>query len=523
MSNHEKSDVLIIGCGIAGGIAALHLANSGINVTIVTRSIEPEESNTFYAQGGIIYKGDKDSPDLLEEDLLRASAEYANPKAVHIIAELGPKLIEDYLLNELLIPFDKTLNGDFSYVIEGSHSVARILHSKDSTGEVIQKALISALKKHPNINLLCGYTAIDLLTPAHHSKNRLSIYDPHSCVGAYLFNQKNGNVICYLAKKTILATGGLGQIFLRSSNPIGARGDGLAMAYRAGARVINCEFIQFHPTTFHYKTAPHFLISESVRGAGAKLVNDKSIPFMKKYDPEWEDLAPRDVVSRSIHEEMLLNDISHVYLDFFSNISSKKIKENFPKIYNNCLQYGIDITKELVPVVPAAHYFCGGVWVDEWGKTTIQNLYAVGEVSCTGVHGANRLASASLLEGLVWGHLSAQHILDNVKNNEYPNSDNFPQWEDFGVEKPDPALINQDMTSIKNIMWNYVGLIRSSHRLARALRELRALEFEIERFYRILKLTDELIGLRNAVRSGIIITAAAWENKKSIGCHYRTS
>ena len=523
MSEFKETDVLIIGCGIAGGVTALQLADNGIQVTIITRSSQPEESNTFYAQGGIIYKGKNDSTQLRSEDIIRAGAGHSNPKAVKLMAEKGPELVRKILLDKLKVPFDRDEDGDFSLVTEGSHSTARILHCHDNTGEIIQKNLIDALVKHPNIQILTGYTAVDLLTPSHHSLNRLDVYKEHSCSGAYIFDQRNEIVIPILARKTVLATGGLGQIYLRSSNPNWARGDGLAMAYRAGARAINCEFIQFHPTTFHYRMAPHFLISESVRGAGARLVNDKGEPFMQKYDAEWKDLAPRDVVSRAIHEEMLINDIPNVYLDFTSYLPSSEIKTKFPKIYQNCLEYGIDITRETVPVVPGAHYFCGGVWVNDYSQTTIRNLYAVGEVSCTGVHGANRLASSSLLEGVVWGEVAARHISKHLNNEPKPDPDRYPPWLDPGTEKPDPALISQDMSSIRNVMWNYVGVTRTADRLARALRELRNLEFEIERFYRISKLTDSLIGLRNAVRSGIIVTFAAWANKKSMGCHYRLS
>ncbi len=523
MTEHLETDVLILGSGIAGGIAALQLAESGIAVTVITRAKQPEESNTFYAQGGIIYKGKDDSPQLLAEDIKRAGAGHCNPEAVNLVSEMGPRLVDEILLNKLQIPFDRRGTDEFSFFTEGSHSTARILHSKDNTGEIIQQNLVRHLQNHPNITLLTGYTAVDLLTASHHSLNRLDVYKNHTCSGAYVFDQDEEYVLPIVARKTILATGGLGQIYLRSSNPSWARGDGLAMAYRAGARVINCEFIQFHPTTFHYKMAPHFLISESVRGAGAKLVDDTGKPFMNKYESDWEDLAPRDVVSRAIHEEMLNKDIPNVYLDFSSYIPTSEIQNKFPKIYQSCLNYGIDITKEPVPVVPGAHYFCGGVWVDHWGHSTIENLYAVGEVSCTGLHGANRLASASLLEGLVWGYLSAQHIKENLKNSPKPEPSNFPLWRDLGIEKPDPALISQDMSSIKNIMWNYVGLVRTSDRLARALRELRSLEFEVERFYRVSKLSDSLIGLRNAVRSGIIVASAAWANKQSMGCHYRLS
>ena len=347
------------------------------------------------------------------------------------------------------------------------------------------------------------------------------VYEPRSCVGAYLFDRKSKRVIRCLAKDTVLATGGLGQIYLRTTNPSGARGDGLAMAYRMGARAINNQFIQFHPTTFFHRHAPQFLISEAVRGAGARLVNADGEPFMQKYDPKWKDLAPRDVVARSIHQEMLLHDVSNVYLDLTSYIPAETIRASFPNIYQSCLEYGVDITKDLVPVVPAAHYAIGGVWVDEWGLTSIDHLYAVGEVACTGVHGANRLASTSLLEGLVWGQRAASHIRDQIAKHPLHNPDDIPPWEDVGTYDPDPALISQDMYHIKSIMWNYVGLIRNRWRLERALRELRNLENEIERFYRVTRVTDSLIGLRNAVRSAIIVTSAAWENKKSMGCHYR--
>ena len=287
----------------------------------------------------------------------------------------------------------------------------RILHVADYTGKAIEIALIKAVRSHPNITLLTGHTAVDLLTPAHHALDRHALYAPLSCVGAYLFEQATGEVKRCMARKTILATGGLGQIFLRTSNPPGARGDGFAMASHAGARLINMEFVQFHPTTFHQDGAPNFLISEAVRGAGARLVLANGEPFMQRYAPEWKDLAPRDVVARSIHREMLSRGLTHVYLDLRSYIASEEILNHFPTIRESCLAHGVDIATDLVPVVPAAHYTCGGVWVDEWGRTTLEDLYAIGEVSCTGLHGANRLASTSLLEGLVWGHRAAADIV----------------------------------------------------------------------------------------------------------------
>jgi L-aspartate oxidase len=294
------------------------------------------------------------------------------------------------------------------------------------------------------------------------------------------------------------------------------------MAYRAGARVINTEFIQFHPTTFHHRHAPHFLISEAVRGAGARLCDAKGEPFMQKYAPEWKDLAPRDVVARSIHQEMLERGVRNVYLDLASYIPVAEILDHFPTIYQSCKEYGIDITQDLTPVVPAAHYATGGVWVDEWGRATIQDLYALGEVACTGLHGANRLASTSLLEGLVWGRRVATDIGHQLTQQAQHDPGDIPSWSEEGLLAPDPALISQDMSSIQHIMWNYVGLARTTDRLERAIRELRHLETEIEDFYRSTRLSDELIGLRHAVRTALIVTLAAWSNKQSMGSHYRT-
>lgn len=516
-----QSDVLVIGCGIAGSVAALQLADAGVSVTVVTRARQPEESNTFYAQGGVIYQGPEDAPALLAADISRAGAGHSYPKAVGILAEEGPALLRHILLDKMAVPFDCHSDGSLAVIREAAHSTARIIHAADATGKAIEIALVRALEKHPGVTLLTGFTAVDLLTPSHHARNRLAVYEPCSAVGAYLLDQNRGQVVRCLARKTVLATGGLGQIFLRTTNPAGARGDGLAMAHRAGARVINNEFIQFHPTTFYHPRAPHFLISEAVRGAGARLVHAGGEPFMQKYDPEWKDLAPRDVVARSMHREMLLHDLPNVYLDLRSHIPTEKIRRHFPNIYEQCLAYGVDISRDLVPVVPGAHYTCGGVWVDEWGCTTIDDLYAVGEVACTGVHGANRLASTSLLEGLVWGHRAAANIVQTLVQRPLPDPGDIPAWQDDGTEAPDPALISQDMSSIKHIMWNYVGLARTSHRLQRALNELRHLEIEIERFYRVMRVTDELVGLRNAVQAAIIVATAAWTNKKSMGCHYR--
>ncbi|MFC1660441.1 L-aspartate oxidase [Gemmatimonadota bacterium] len=521
MAEILETDVLIIGCGIAGASAALQLADRGLGVTVVTRATDPKESNTFYAQGGIIFRGHDDTPDLLSKDITLAGAGHCNPTAVEILATEGPELIEQLLIEQAEVEFDRSEDGSLSLVREGGHSVPRILHAADATGKAIQLALLEALMAHANINVLLEHTAIDLLTPSHHSLNRLAVYDPPSCVGAYILHAAEDRVIRCMAKRTILATGGLGQIFLRSTNPAGARGDGVAMAHRAGARVINTEFVQFHPTTFYHPHEPNALISEAVRGAGARLVHGDGEPFMQRYSPDWKDLAPRDVVSRSIHLEMLGRDVPHVFLDLRSYLSADQIRERFPNIFRTGLTYGVDISQDLVPVVPAAHYQCGGVWTDEWGRTTIGRLYAVGEVACTGLHGANRLASSSLLEGLVWGKRSAEHVGRDIAGQEIHPAADIPPWEDYGSEQPDPALISQDLGTIKHIMWNYVGLIRTTPRLRRAIRELRNLETEIESFYRVTRITDGLIGLRNAVRAAMIVTLAAWENKRSVGCHYR--
>ncbi len=426
------------------------------------------------------------------------------------------------LIDRLGISFDKDPDGRLALSLEGGHSLPRIIHSADATGKAIESKLITALEDHPNVKLLSGYTAVDLLTPSHHSRQLLARYQPESCCGSYLFNRETQRVVRALARKTILATGGLGQIFLRSTNPSGARGDGLAMAQRAGARVINAEFVQFHPTTLYREHGPLFLISEAVRGAGAKLVDENGAPFMEKYAPEWKDLAPRDVVARSILQEMLTRKRTNVFLDIHSHLSPARIKALFPTIFEHCLAAGVDITREPIPVVPAAHYFCGGVWTDDWGQTTLRDLYAVGEVACTGLHGANRLASTSLLEGLVWGNRVARHALKGLAHSAAPQPEQIPPWEDTGTEQPDPALIQQDMNVIKHIMWNYVGLVRTTRRLDRAIRELHHLELEIEHFYRVSRLTDDLIGLRNAVQASLIIAHSAWKNKSSIGCHFRS-
>jgi aspartate oxidase len=325
-----STEVLVLGCGIGGSVAALTLADAGVPVTVVTRAEGPTESNTWYAQGGIIYRGVGDSPDLLGEDILRAGAGLCHVPAVRIAATEGPALVERVLIDRVGVPFDRDASGALSLAREGSHSVSRVAHVADATGQAISAALVDALRAHPGISLLTAHTAVDLLTPAQHSPDRLSVYAPASCVGAYVLDQGRERVVDCQARYTVLATGGLGRIFLRTSNPEGARGDGFAMARRAGARVINMEFVQFHPTTFFHDGASRFLVSESVRGAGARLVTADGRPFMDRYAPEWKDLAPRDIVARAIHHEMRSQNLPNVYLDVRSYCPPIASGSDFP-------------------------------------------------------------------------------------------------------------------------------------------------------------------------------------------------
>ncbi len=516
-----QTDVLIIGCGIAGATAALKLSEDPKrHITIITREPEPTESNTAYAQGGIIGRGPDDSPDLLVKDILEAGAGASLPKAARILAEEGPPLLQKILIEMAGVPFDRNPDGSLAWGQEAAHSRRRILHVGDRTGAAIVRHLIELLHSRPNIQWFTNATAVDLITYPHHSRDPLDTYKPITCYGAYVFDRNGRAVHRTLAGITVLATGGIGRLYRNTTNPSGARGDGLAMAHRAGARIINAEYVQFHPTALAVPGAEGFLISEAVRGEGGVLLTPDGRPFMEKYDPRWKDLAPRDVVARAIHQEMTEHNYTHVLLDIASHMHPDAIRERFPNIYATCLKAGIDITCEPIPVVPAAHYFCGGVMVDEWGRTNIANLYAVGEAACTGVHGANRLASTSLLEGLVWGYRAAVDIAK--QDSQPPSPRNVPAWDESGlIEDHDPALIQGDMQTIQNIMWHYVGLVRSGDRLSRAIRELRHLQNEVETFYRSTKLSDGLIGLRNAVEAALIIAQAARHNRQSRGCHYR--
>lgn len=509
-----KTEVLIIGSGLAGMIAAIAAADAGRKVTVITKTEKLLGGNTLYAQGGIIYIGENDTPDKLKQDIIEAGDGHCWEPAVDQLSEMGPRLVKEILIDKFKVRFDRNSSHELDFTAEGAHSEARIIHSKDETGKTIQETIVEALTSHPNIKTMTDCTVVDLLTLSHHSKNSLDIYKKPACFGAFVLNNKTGKVVPFFANKTILASGGLGQIYLHTTNPAESTGDGIALAWRAGARCFNLQYIQFHPTTF-YNERDRFLISESMRGEGGKLTDKNGNEFMNAFH-ELGSLAPRDVVARGIHQTMLETDHPCVYLDI-SFKDTDWIKNRFPNIYRHCLQTGIDITNEPIPVVPAAHYSCGGVGVSLRGRTSLRRLYAVGEVACTGVHGANRLASTSLLEAVVWGHKAG---LDAAMHEE--GEEHFPEifsWED-AEEYVDPALILQDWLTIKNTMWNYVGLIRTRQRLLRARTILRHLQSEIEQFYQQAKMTKQMIQLRNGVQTAIAVAQATLEDRVSRGCHH---
>lgn len=511
-------DCLIIGSGVAGVVTAIELAEKGLTVGLLSADKEGFNSNSFHAQGGIVYRGSGDSPEKLCEDILHAGAGLNSPEVAWQVATLGPKLVKELLIDKYNVPFDTTKEG-LCITEEAAHSCRRIIHCKDETGKGLMQALFAQAEKYPNLIWKKGHTAVDLITLSHHSKKMSDIYKPSTCVGAYAIHPATHEVETILAKEIVLATGGVGEVFLHTSNPKSARGDGLAMAYRAGARIMNMEYIQFHPTTMYYPGERRRLLSEALRGEGAKILSSKQKPFLEKHHPK-ADLAPRDIVARGMYQEMISSDSHHLWLDI-SFKDKDFIQDRFPSSHAFCLSKGFDMTKEPIPVVPAAHYSCGGIAVDQKGRTTISRLYAIGEVSCTGLHGANRLASTSLLEGVVYGKLCAEDILSKIKTESYY----FPPVDEWvmGEEKVDSALIQQDWMTIKQTMWNYVGLVRDKERLTRAAKMLQELKWEIESFYEKGKLTEELLGLRNGIQTAVLITQGATRNKFSMGCHFRIS
>ncbi|MFZ4714009.1 MAG: L-aspartate oxidase [Bacteriovoracaceae bacterium] len=520
MSN--QYDVLILGSGIAGLASAIKLAEKKYKIAIVTRESDPKISNSYWAQGGIIYsKLGQDNPHELALDIMKASSNTSSEKAIDMLISKSAEIVEEVLFKKVQTDFSRDEDGELKFTKEAAHSRERIIYKGDFTGKEIQISLLNYLsdkKLFPNVTFLTGHTAIDLITPSHHGVDIRQRYEGDQVVGAYIFNQSSGEVLKVMAKKTILATGGIGALYLHHSNSGGSRGDGMAMAKRAGAFVTNMEFVQFHPTTFFHRSSHRrFLITEAIRGEGGILLNSKGERFMKKYHPDHE-LAPRDVVARAILEEMISSKDDCVYLDI-SHKESTWLKERFPTIYEYCLEHKVDITSMPIPVVPAAHYTCGGVKSDTKGRTNLNHLYAVGEVACTGLHGANRLASTSLLEGLTWGYTAGIDIDFQLKNATFYDHTQIKDWETASGEC-DLSLIAQDWMTLRQTMWNYVGLSRSKNRLNRARAMFSELSDEINRFYRHSELHDELIGLRNGVEVAFMVLNASLRNKESIGCFY---
>lgn len=514
------TDVLIIGSGIAGLFTALKVSEFA-DVIIATKK-DKSESNTNYAQGGIASVMDAhDSFEKHIQDTFVAGAGLCNRKAVEITVTEGPDRIMD--LVEIGTRFTKR-QGKFDLAREGGHSTARILHAKDLTGKEIERALIKAVNDKGNIRILENAVAIDLITEHNVLKLKNKTLSNRNCWGAYILDGKSNKVFRVTSKATILATGGLGQVYLHTTNPFIATGDGFAMAYRAGAKIANMEFIQFHPTSLYKKglpediNRPSFLISEAVRGFGGKLRLRSGRTFMENYD-DRKELAPRDIVARAIDSELKKSGADFVYLDI-THKKSKEIVDHFPHIYKTCLDYGIDITKDFIPVVPAAHYACGGIVVDEYSRTSLKGLYACGEVSMTGLHGANRLASNSLLEAVVFADRASSdlRIMIGNYNTRIPN---VPEWDDSGTLNADEkVLITHSLTEAKEIMWNYVGIVRSDLRLEMARKRIHTLFEETESLYKKTKVFEEILELRNIVACSHMIIKSAGMRKESRGLHY---
>ncbi|MFP4455138.1 MAG: L-aspartate oxidase [Desulfonatronovibrio sp.] len=525
MTDSVHTQVLIIGSGIAGASAALTLAEAGLEVLLLSSGDSLDDGNTALAQGGIVYKAPDDDPGILEKDILNAGCEHNHLKAVRYLARKGPDVVRKVLIEQLKVPFARVDNGGFHLTREGAHSMARILHCADYTGRSIMDSFLKAIHDHPGIRIMNRQTAIDILTTHHHSTELEIRYQlANQCAGAYVLDQDSGNVRKILADFTILATGGIGQIYLNTTNTSSTMGSGMVMAQRAGARMMNMEFIQFHPTALFHRSPRKFLITEAMRGEGAVLVNALGRPFMKDYDDRG-DLAPRDVVTRAIVDEMLKTKEDFVYLDACKHVPDPAGR--FPTIHKKCLELGIDLTREPIPVVPAAHYFCGGILVDVSGRTTIDRLYAAGECACTGVHGANRLASTSLLEGLLWGHAAARDITRRLKTRSRLSrriKSSMPDWKFLGSKQnEDPVLIAQDWATIKHTMWNYVGIKRTSPRLKRGFEDLRNLNKRLHDFYKETAISKSIVELFHGCHAAYIITTAALRNKKSTGCHFRNN
>ncbi|HMM11722.1 MAG TPA: L-aspartate oxidase [Bacteroidales bacterium] len=510
-----QTDFLVIGSGIAGLSFAIRAAEHG-KVLIVSKS-ELDETTTGYAQGGIaavMY-----NPDTYEKhiaDTLKAGSYLNDEEIVRITITESTERIKE--LVEWGAQFDKEDSGRFALAREGGHSEFRVLHHQDKTGAEIQRALTNKVKTHPNITILEKHFTIDIITQHHLGQIVRRSRNDITCYGAYVLDPASGDVHTVLAKITMLATGGAGNVYQTTTNPVIATGDGIAMVYRAKGVVDNMEFVQFHPTSlYNPKEKPSFLITEAMRGAGAVLKNINGNEFMHRYDARGS-LAPRDIVARAIDNEMKLSGSDHVFLDA-RHLKEKEILDHFPAIHAKCLSLGIDIRKEMIPVVPAAHYICGGVKTDANGRTTILNLYASGEVSSTGLHGANRLASNSLLEALVFSHRASIDAAKKIEQIGF--CEGIPDWNAEGtVLNEEMVLITQSRKELQSIMSSYVGIVRSNLRLKRALDRLEILYKETEDLYDKSILTVELCELRNMINVAYLITKFASQRRESIGLHY---
>ena len=512
----RKYDYLIIGSGVAGMSFALKVANTG-TVALVCKS-KMEEANTDLAQGGVatVTNLEVDNFDKHIHDTMVAGDWLSDPEAVKKVVTEAPAQIQE--LVSWGVDFDKNEKGEFDLHREGGHSEFRILHHADNTGHEIQVSLIETVKNHPNIDVYEDHFAVEILTQHHLGKIVTRRTPGIECYGAYVLNQETGEVDTFLSRVTVMATGGVGLVYQTTTNPLVASGDGIAMVYRAKGTVQDMEFVQFHPTSlYHPGDRPAFLITEAMRGYGGVLRNLGGEEFMQKYDPRLS-LAPRDVVARAIDNEMKQRGEDHVYLDV-THKDPEETKHHFPNIYKHCLDLGIDITKEYIPVVPAAHYMCGGIKVDLNACSSIKRLYAVGECSCTGLHGGNRLASNSLIEAVVYADAAAKHATEHL--NEYTWREDIPAWDDVGTTHPEEmVLISQSEKEVGEIMSTYVGIVRSNLRLDRAWNRLDILYEETERLFKTSKVSRRICELRNIINVAYLITRQAKDRKESRGLHY---
>lgn len=525
-----QTDILVIGSGIAGLTYALKVAGDcpDKKVTIFTKTIS-DETNTKYAQGGIagVWDNEHDSFEKHIEDTLIAGDGLCNEKVVEIVVKEGVERIREII--DWGAKFDKEPDGDYALGKEGGHSEFRILHHKDVTGREMERALLEAIKAQPNIEVITHCFVVDIITQHHLGYLVTKAAPDIECFGVYALNLRTQKIDTVLASITLLATGGNGQVYRTTTNPVIATGDGVAMAYRAKGRIENMEFIQFHPTALFEAglRGQAFLITEAVRGDGGILRNSEGEAFMERYD-ERKDLAPRDIVARAIDNEMKRTGTEHVWLDC-RHMDKEKFVHHFPNIYEKCLSLGIDITKDMIPVAPAAHYSCGGIKTDEWARTSIKHLYAAGECASTGLHGANRLASNSLLEAMVFAHRAYRDTVEKINNGingEWGQWDRqaVPDWRTEGTTAPkEMILITQSLKELQLLMSDYVGIVRTNTRLERAMRRLDLLHEETEGLYKTTEISPQLCQLRNMITVGYLIVKSAMFRHESRGLHYNTN